>query len=375
MRTLRMRGATKEGGHGGEVYSCVYTNDGAFVLSAGWDGCLHLWMAATTAEVTTLNASAKPLSCCSITPDGSTWLSGSMEGVLSWWDAVSHQLRQNFLAHIRPVSALQFSPDGRFLATASWDRKLMLRRVGDEREGRALNGHHDIVAGCRWTADSKQLLSWSQDATLRLWDAESARELARFGGHSDRVNCACLSKDGRWAVSGSRDGSIRLWDLSQRIELRSLHLKNEVIGCWCLNDGTSVLTANADGWMVLWSLPDFEVQTELAGNVRAICGDLSPVGNELVLGSEDGRLHFVTIEGVEDAPLLVRPTTTLTKPRTGMFYRILGKQKAECSYRYTCPVCRHTSELPNLPNESIRCAACTRLLRFSADSPELQVQS
>src|SRR5215472_14831363 len=98
MRSLRVRGAATEEGHGGEVFSCVYTADGAFVLSAGWDGCLRLWMATDGSPVTALNASPKPLSCCALSPDGASWLAGSMDGVLSWWDAVSHQMRQNFIA-------------------------------------------------------------------------------------------------------------------------------------------------------------------------------------------------------------------------------------------------------------------------------------
>jgi WD40 repeat protein len=375
MRALRVRGATTAAGHGGEVYSCVYTGDGAFVLSAGWDGCLRLWMTSNVTPVTALNASAKPLSCCAVTADGTAWLSGSMDGVLGWWDAVSHQLRQSFIAHIRPISAVQFSPDGRYLATASWDRKLMLRRVGNEREGRALSGHHDMVLGCRWSPDSKRLLSWSQDATLRVWDAEGARENFRLIGHADRISAACLSKDGQWVLSGGRDGMVRLWDLSKRVEIRSLRLNNEVIGCWFLADGRSALTVTAGGGIGWWSLPNLELQTELATNNRVLCGDLAPSGTEVVLGGEDGQLRFVALEGIEEAPLLVTPTPNAVKSKSGVLHRILGKQKAPCSYQLTCPVCRHTTEIASLPRESIRCSACNRLLRVSADGPQLQVQS
>jgi WD40 repeat protein len=375
MRTLRLRGATREGGHGGEVFSCVYTSDGSFVLSAGWDGYLRLWMAANATPVTSLHASHKPLSCCALTPDGSAWLSGSMDGVLSWWDAVSHQPRMNFIAHIRPISAIQFSPDGSYLATASWDRKLVLRRVGQENDGRSLNGHQDIVSGCRWSSDGKLLLSWSHDASLRLWDAETGREVARLPGHADRVSAACLSKAGQWVVSGGRDGAVKLWDLRQRVEVGSIQLRDELFGCWILPDDSSVLTVSVEGRLAWWSLPDFKLQTELAGNFRVMSGDLASSGTELVLGGEDGNLHFVAIEGVEEAPLLVTPTATVRKPKSGVLRRILGKPKTECSYHYTCPVCRHTTEISRLPDESIRCVTCNRLLKVHAEVAQLQVQS
>src|SRR5579885_2844867 len=93
MQTLRVRDSEKEGGHGGEVFSCVYSNDGAYVLSAGWDGYLRLWLSASAQLVSFLHAAVKPLSACAFVPDGSAWVSGSMDGVLDWWDAVSHQRR------------------------------------------------------------------------------------------------------------------------------------------------------------------------------------------------------------------------------------------------------------------------------------------
>jgi len=373
MRTLKVRDGGTEGEQGGEVFSCVYSADGAFVLSAGWDGCLRLWLSASARQVSSLRVSPKPLSCCAFSADGTVWLSASMDGVLSWWDVLTHQLRDTFIAHIRPISAIQFSPDGRFLATAAWDRKLLLRRVGDEREGRALVGHKDNLAGCRWTPDSKQLLSWSNDGTLRLWDADSGREAARFEGHADRVTAACLSRDGQWAISGSRDGSVKLWDLRRRVELRSLQLKDEVRGCWCLGDSASVLTVNADGWMVLWSLPDFEVQAELASNIRALCGDVSPSAMEVVLGSETGTLHFVAIDSTEGPPLLVTPTP-LFKPKNGVITRFLGKRKVECSYQYICPACGHSAETSCLSSEAIPCPSCHRLLRLRVEVPQLQPQ-
>jgi WD40 repeat protein len=373
MPTLRLRGATTGEGHGGEVFSCVYTADGAFVLSAGWDGFLRLWMTANGQPVSALSASAKPLSCCTLDPNGSAWVAGCMDGSLSWWDALTHQRKQNFIAHIRPISAIQFAPDGRSLATASWDRKLLLRKTGTEREGLSLTGHHDIVSGCQWFPDSKQLLSWSHDGTLRLWDAEVGREVGCFRGHTDRITAACLSGDGYWAVSGGRDGVVKVWDVRRGVEVRSVRMDAEVRGCWCLLDGGSAVTITAKGWMALWSLPNFEVQAELSGDIRALCGALSPAGTEIALGSEGGHLHFLAIDGMERVPILVTPTQTL-KPRAGVLGRILGRQTQQQVYQYTCPACRHTKEVARLPRETIPCPTCQRLLRVNSEVRQLQPQ-
>lgn len=371
VQALRVGDIRSEGGQGGEVLSCVYSSDGAFVLSAGWDGCLRLWQPSPIQLISSLHASLKPLSACAFAPGGAAWVCSSMDGTLSWWDAVSHERRQSFIAHIRPISAIRFSPDGRYLATASWDRKLSLRRVGNESATQALNGHRDIVAGCRWSTDSRQLLSWSHDFTLRLWDADSASQIAVLDSHTDRVTTACLSGDGQWAVSGSRDGVLKLWDLRRYAEVRSVQSKEEVRGCWFLGDGTSVLTVHADGWMGVWSATDLEIQAELANSIRPSCGDLSPNGTEIVLGDDKGQLLFVTLDGAEQVPL---PVTALPsfKPKSGVISRFLAKRKGEQAYRYTCPACGQGAELASLPCEAITCGSCHRLLRVNTETPQLQ---
>jgi WD40 repeat protein len=371
MQTLHECDRRTEGGHGGEVFSCAYSNDGAFVLSAGWDGCLRLWLAADAQPAASLQAALKPLSACAFAPDGTAWVSGSMDGALSWWDAVSHQRIRTFVAHIRPISSIQFAPDGRSLATASWDRKLQLYRVGKEHESRALAGHRDIVAGCCWSADSKQLLSWSHDGTLRLWDADCAQPLALLEGHADRVTAACLSRDRQWAVSGSRDGTVKLWDLRRYAEARSVQAKEEVRGCWFLGNGASVLTVHADGWMAVWSTPDLEMQREWAYSIRPLCGDLAPSGSEVVLGSETGQLYFIVLDGLKEVPLVATATPSF-QPKSGVITRFLGKRKIERAYRFSCPACGYVGEIARLPHEVIPCTCCNRLLYIRTEEPQLQ---
>ena len=155
--------------------------------------------------------------------------------------------------------------------------------------------------------------------------------------------------------------------------MRSVQMKEEVRGCWCLRGDASVLTVSADGRLVLWSLPDFEVLAELASDIRVICGDLSPSTREVVLGSEKGTLHFVGIDPSEDLPLVVTPTP-LFKPKNGVITRFLGKQKIECSYQYSCPACGHTAEVGCLPSEAIPCPSCNRLLRLCVEVSQLQPQ-
>jgi WD40 repeat protein len=373
MKALRLLPAGGGEGHQGEVFACSFTPDGAFVLSAGWDGHLRLWDASSGQAVSALQAGPKALSACAVAPDGKHWLSGSMEGLMGVWDAVSHLPKQNFVAHIRPISAIRFSPDGKRLATASWDRQVTLRGAGKEREARNLSGHTDIVAGCRFTPDGKVLVSWGHDTTLRLWDVETGHHLATLEGHQDRVVAADVAPHGRALVSASRDGVLVFWDLQERSEVSAVR-QGEPRACFFLPDGASVVTVDAQGWLLLLTAPGLEVQAELGTDVKPLCGDLAPAGSPIALGGEDGRVHLVAVDGLEGAPLVVLGSETLKAKATGLA-RLLGKTRLAPAYQFTCPACRHEAEVEEVPRQSFPCPKCGRLLRLDVKVRPAQPQA
>lgn len=357
--------------HNGEVYGCTYTPDGAFVLSGGWDGYLRLWDAATGVPRVSLQASPKPLSCCACSPDGTRWLSGSMEGLLSVWDGVSLQPLLTFVAHTRPISGICFSPDGERLATCSWDRHVTLRLVGKEREGRNLLGHRDIVTGCAFTPDGGRLLSWSHDGTVKVWDVSHLQEVATLNAHRDRVTWVSLAPDGRFAASGGRDGQLCWWDLERLSLVSAVNLGAELRTCFCLLDGEHLVAGDAAGRLFLLAVPSFEAVTQVQTPARAISGALAPTGTQVALGGEDGLVHRIAIDGLDDSPLVVVARPQLRDDPT-LLDRFFGKSRVKRIFRLCCPGCRHALELVQLPADRIACPSCHRPLRVAGGTPALE---
>jgi WD40 repeat protein len=351
--------------HGGEVYGCAYSPDGAFVLSAGWDGHLRLWETASGNHVSALCAGSKPLSACQISADGKQWLAGSLDGMLTFWDPMSRRPLSTFLAHTRPLSAIQLLPDGRLL-TASWDRSVVVWKLGRERESRSLIGHEDIVAGCRCAADGRTLLSWSHDCTLRTWDLEYTQLRLTFTGHRDRVTAGAISPDGRWAASGSRDGVLKLWDFQTGEEISTTAVEGEVRGCFFLLDGESIVVVDQHGRVTWRTAPTLEERAQLISRLPVQCSELAPAGNQLVLGCDDGRPRFVTIAGMDDNPLVVTPTQSKRRTRT-MMDRLFGRSRLTDAYSCTCPACGCSFDLEKAgTGQDACCPHCRRRLRLGA---------
>jgi WD40 repeat protein len=353
------------GGHGGEVFAVAFSSDGGFVLSGGWDGYLRLWEVTTGAPLTGLPASTKAISACAIAPSGSEWFAGGMDGLLSTWDPMTHRQLSAIAAHTRPISAILFSPDDTTLATTSWDCAIALHNRSGVGERRTLVGHDDIVAGCRFTPDGSHLFSWSHDGTARLWNLAQVKCQVKLTAHEDRVTAGAVAPDGVWAATGARDRTLTLWDLRAQRPAVSRSLAGEVRACFFLLDGESLVTIDEHGRLVLHSIPDLEERQELLARRPVQCAELAPDGMTIALGCGDGRVCFVTVDGLDGAPLFVTPTQR-TRQTQGPLQRLLGRKRITHAYACTCPSCRHAFELPNGSlGQSAACPSCRRLLRLS----------
>jgi WD40 repeat protein len=332
---------------------------------------VRLWEAHSGVQVTSFRASDKPISACSISLDGKKWLTGAMDGLLAAWEPVTQKRLSIFLAHTRPISTILYSPDGLVLATSSWDRSVILWDPGKERNGRTLEGHGDIVAGCCFSQDGQTLLSWSHDKTLRLWDVAAATSTRKLVGHLDRVTAGAISPDGLWAASCSRDGSIKLWNLEEEKEAATAQAGAEVRSCFFLHDNQSLVSVDAHGRLMLLALPDLQERADLITRLPVQCAQIAPSGKQIALGCDDGRVHFIAVEGFDGYPILAMatPTTQKNGSALGRFFSRGHNSKA---FSCTCPACRQTFELAGaLLEHGSNCPHCQRSLRFRQAKPQL----
>ncbi len=112
-------GTAATGGSPGAAIA--FSPDGATLATAGANGSIRLWDAATQQEIgTPMSAGPGPVYALAFSPDGATLASAGADGTARLWDATTQQeIGTPMTAGPGPVYALAFSPDAGTLITAS----------------------------------------------------------------------------------------------------------------------------------------------------------------------------------------------------------------------------------------------------------------
>ncbi|MEM9271716.1 MAG: AAA-like domain-containing protein [Cyanobacteria bacterium P01_F01_bin.143] len=203
---------------------------------------------------------------------------------------------------IGTLFAVDFSPDGQTIATGGEDKLLRIWRP-DGSLIHTLAGHQARIWEIQFSPDGQTIATASRDRTIKLWRLDGT-EIATLKGHKNAVLGVVFSPDGQMIATASRDRTIKLWSLDGKLLTSINSHRGEIYDLAFSPDGSILVTVDNERIANIWQVDPQKFTLKLQQTITTANYDLrsvafNPKGNLIAIGSIDGNIQFLTLEGEE----------------------------------------------------------------------------
>jgi RNA polymerase sigma factor (sigma-70 family) len=322
-------------GHTERVTSVVYSADGRWIATAGWDGTVRLWDARIGQEVRRLDVpaprdySSAHLKHVLFSPDSAllvaAWQAAPNESGVSVWKRSSGEKLYDFPGGYGSVA---LSLDGRLIACGGWGRGaevnagvIRLFELATGKPAGQLHGHQSRIDALAFAPDGQTVFAQVgiprpplangasrmgfDPAGHRAWDVATGKERRFTWNGLWSGGLLATSPDGRTLAAGTILSEIATG--GQRVELTG-HT-NDVCAVAFSPDGRTLASGSMDGTVRLWDPPSGKEIGRLGLEVPRFAGRgwvlaiaFSPDGRRLVAGGLDKNVALWDVSHITDRP-------------------------------------------------------------------------
>lgn len=201
-------------GHTDQVNAVAWSPDERWIASVGRDQTLRLWNTSTN-KPRILEERKQYLNCVAFSPDGTSLVAAGQGKRLIVWNVLRGEIIASSAPHHNEVSCVAYGPDGKYLASGEYlnpsggSGRIRIWEAATMKIVRELSAHPGAVLSIAFSPDGKRIASGGgmapagRDAqgTLKVFDAATGVELLSLRGHEGFVNSVAFSPDGRLLAS------------------------------------------------------------------------------------------------------------------------------------------------------------------------------
>lgn len=299
---------TLKTGNRDAIHSLAITHDDSLLMTAGEDGTIRLWAIPYDVPVltdtmgfavdglyncgyipskiskikkdalvkgTTILAYKKTKNISALSP--TIWIRdagrhtsiahGNEEGATYFVEVINGGGgRRAITQHTDAVTAVAFSPDGNYLVSGGIDKQVLLQPFLPERTIDSLGSHDLRVRALAWSFDSKRILSGGNEGKVKLWRI-SGDHLGTYDIHNkEGVMALAFSLDGERYAVGTDGNQVYLGEVGEAPSLTLTGHEGFVNLLRFTPDGQRLLSAGADGFLMVWDLQGHLLRRYEAGS-------------------------------------------------------------------------------------------------------------
>ena len=277
-------------GHTSRVWDVVYSPDGEFIYTMGYDGQVIQWDADEYVQLQTFTYAGNPrLTSIAVHPDGTTLAIGTQDGVAVLWDTTSGATRQLSSPDQQWINVRDFSSDGNLVVAGSGDfpGAVIVWAVASGEIVQAMSVPEGFVLSAYFSPDDSLIVASASDGGVRVWDLDTGERLQTlvnpFG--ETWIFEALFLPDGERIIAGDQENMMYLWDwqAGEIIHAYEGHAAG-IQDIALTSDGRLAVTGDAIGNVYLWNV-------ELGALVRRFEGHAGRIGR---LAFSPDEAHFVS---------------------------------------------------------------------------------
>lgn len=195
-----------------EVNHAALSPDSKLIATAGADGIIKLWNAATSQFFLNLEGHNSPVYKVVFSPDGTLLASGAFDGKCIIWDIKTLKAIHTFSAHSTAINTIAFSRNNKLLATSANDNTVRIYDItsGIEKSTQYFTAS---ISSILFATDHATLFAVDKNYQIHAWETTTSKPV-RIEGLTTCLSNIASSTKGQYLAYSSIDKNIKIINLS-----------------------------------------------------------------------------------------------------------------------------------------------------------------